>query len=475
MKVEFLIVAVFAVSAISCPRSGSTGTSTEPETTLRRFYDAVASQDCLTAARLRPGYAEAQCRKVRKVQLKDLDLQYMDGRVAVAYLKVIYALDGSEERFAGNVTLRRDAATGSWVIDNDTFRRGKREALDTYLRRVAGVEPARSAPPTTVREPAKVSTRGVTFGSQAILDSCWRPKTLEGRSDDRAVRKLPKPDAAPPGRTTPVRRLPSVPLAWRGSIRSVAVVNPPGSEQRYVALTFDLCEKANEEAGYDAAVVNTLRREGAQATFFAGGKWMRSHEDKTLQLMADPLFEVGNHGWTHGNLRVLQGEEMREQIVWTQAEYELLWDRLANLDCVRRLDPSEIARVPSSLKVFRFPYGACNQDALDALTEYGLSAIQWDVVSGDPAPGQTPAMLTRAVVERVKPGSIVIMHANGRGRSTAAALPTIIRELRERGFSFVTVSELLHLGKPVAVDECYEVRPGDNARYDTLFGRGTGE
>ena len=99
----------------------------------------------------------------------------------------------------------------------------------------------------------------------------------------------------------------------------------------FITLTFDLCEQADEVTGYDGELVDTLRAQGVKATFYAGGKWMRSHPERTLQLMADPLFELGNHAWTHGNLRVLQGAEMANQIRWTQAEYERLRDQLLAL------------------------------------------------------------------------------------------------------------------------------------------------
>ena len=70
---------------------------------------------------------------------------------------------------------------------------------------------------------------------------------------------------------------------------------PPG--KKLVALTFDLCETPGELAGYDGAIVDILRARRIKATFFAGGQWMASHKTRTGQLLSDPLFEVGTHGW----------------------------------------------------------------------------------------------------------------------------------------------------------------------------------
>ena len=88
-----------------------------------------------------------------------------------------------------------------------------------------------------------------------------------------------------------------------GAIRRVEL--PPG--KKLVALTFDLCETPGETAGYDGGIVDILRARGIKATFFAGGQWMASHRTRTGQLLSDPLFEVGTHGWAHRNTRLING------------------------------------------------------------------------------------------------------------------------------------------------------------------------
>ena len=122
------------------------------------------------------------------------------------------------------------------------------------------------------------------------------------------------------------------------------------------------------------------------------------------------------------------------------------------------------------MALFRFPYGACNDASLAAVNDRGLLAIQWDVSTGDPWPGQTAEAITRSMVNGVRPGSIIIAHANGRGFNTAAGLPAAIKALRAKGYEFVTVSELLAAGKPVVVASCYNAKPGDTDRYDRIGG-----
>ena len=141
--------------------------------------------------------------------------------------------------------------------------------------------------------------------------------------------------------------------------------------------------------------------------------------------------------------------------------------------CAQKISKGELDKIPKAIRLFRFPYGACSPESLQALASLGLAAIQWDIVTGDPSPNQTAQGIFQAVMSSIKPGSIIVGHANGRGHGTARALAMIIPELQKKGYAFVTVSELLELGEVVAAKECYENKPGDNAFYDTKVGAGT--
>ncbi len=306
-------------------------------------------------------------------------------------------------------------------------------------------------------------------GATTLLDACWAPQDLRGRPGERKIRNHLTPDHRPPERQVPETPLSASPQIAPRSLRSVT----PIKGEKLIALTFDLCEQADEVTGYDGELVDTLREQAVKATFYAGGKWMQSHPERTMQLMGDPLFELGNHAWTHGNLRVLQGAEMANQIRWTQAEYERLRDQLLALPCAAPLAATEGPRIPSVPETFRFPYGTCNSESLQAVVDADLYPVQWTIVTGDPAKGQTAAGIVKTVMSQLKPGSIVVAHGNGRGWHTAEALKTLIPALRKQGYRLVTVSELLRAGTPVRTAQCYEVREGDNLRYDKLFGKGT--
>lgn len=492
---------------------------------LRRFYDALEHYRCAEAVALRPGFTPEQC--ATHVAGGQVSAHRVGGspQLAVIALDIVYPQGPAGFDFHGLVNLR--AAGGGWVIDADSYRAGSRiESLDDY-RRVAGLQPTLNPAPTEPRAPAPESVvapasaapapplieappprhkrplnlkvqptpsstpvpepaigsapdpvppRGaqdlepvVGPGSAAILAACWTPEQLKGRPGERKVRTHLPPDHRPPEPLAPRHRNPPLGSAFARSLRSVT----PVDGRKLIALTFDLCEKSDEVTGYDGDLIDTLRAANAKATFYAGGKWMRSHPERTQQLMADPRFELGNHAWTHGNLRVLEGPEMEDQIHWTQAEYESLREDLLARPCAQPYVAAAHSSIPVLPQTFRYPYGTCNAASLAAVAAAGLYPVQWSIVTGDPAAGQSAAQIVRGVLAGLKPGAIVIGHGNGRGWHTAEAMKTLIPAIRKRGYEFVTVSELIAAGTPHLVDECYEEKPGDNHRYDKLFGEGT--
>lgn len=294
-----------------------------------------------------------------------------------------------------------------------------------------------------------------------LRDRCWSPALLSGTLDEKKISKGIRTFDAPLPAMTLAPFAP-VPKEWRGAIRRVKL--PPG--KKLVALTFDMCETPGQVTGYDAALVDYLRSNGIRATFFSGGKWMRSHAERTQQLMADPLFEMANHAEAHRNLRLLTGNALIEEIEGPQRSYEVQRAALGARACVK--GDASFASIPPRMGLFRFPFGACNQAALDAVNDAGLLAIQWDLSTGDPVPAQSAQAIADAML-RAKPGAIIIGHSNGRGFNTAEALAIAIPQMKAKGYDFVTVSELLAQGTPEISATCYDTRPGDTDKYDTFF------
>jgi peptidoglycan/xylan/chitin deacetylase (PgdA/CDA1 family) len=198
----------------------------------------------------------------------------------------------------------------------------------------------------------------------------------------------------------------------------------------YIALTFDACQIASRPTGYDETIIKILTATNTPATLFLGGVWMQSHPTQTQELAANPLFELGNHSWSHPDFAAISPEEMSTEILDTQnIMYKLTGRRSA---------------------LFRFPYDTYSDEALAVVGQHGLRAIQGDVVTGDADPHVSAKAIVHVVTTQAQNGSIVIMHMNKRGWYTAEALPAVIQRLRDKGYTLVTVSQLLELAPPPA-------------------------
>ncbi|OGR36975.1 MAG: hypothetical protein A2051_05985 [Desulfovibrionales bacterium GWA2_65_9] len=318
----------------------------------------------------------------------------------------------------------------------------------------------------------------LSFGSSALLEGLWTPAELAGSAADRIIGAVGQPDpslppAQPEGSPSEFA-LPPVRPELRGVIRRVDVDRVRvRSGRRVVAITFDLCERANNVAGYNDQIINLLRAKGLKATFFAGGKWMRSHPEQAMQLMADPRFELGSHTWTHGNLALMDQAQIRAQMQPTQVQYALLRQELARRAEARALS-AHMVQVPRALRLMRLPYGRSSQLALEELAQSGYPVIQWDVEGERDEEENAPAILARRALAGIRPGSIVLLHANAVPQKSFDILERLVKGLRQRGYALVTVSELLRLGKVETVADGYFTVPGDNLKYDAIFpGKGT--
>ncbi len=189
-----------------------------------------------------------------------------------------------------------------------------------------------------------------------------------------------------------------------------------------VALTFDACPTRHVPP-FAPEIVDALVKAEVPATFFVSGKWAEAHPDDLHILSAVPFFAIGTHGYRH---RRLNGAS--DQVI------------LAEIDDGRRALEQLGVR---PLALFRPPYGDHPPGLVGLARRAGVTPVLWDVAPGDPSPQETAADIERDVLRRTRGGSIIVLHVNGRGVGTAAAVPKLIAQLRERGFRFVTVAELL--------------------------------
>jgi len=187
--------------------------------------------------------------------------------------------------------------------------------------------------------------------------------------------------------------------------------------QKLVALTFD---DGPTERGV-AAVLPVLERSGAKATFFVVGQRLAESPELARRL-SGAGHELGNHTYTH-----------RRMLLRWPSTYI---DEIARTDVLLR----EVGE--DEPRLLRPPYGKRLVGLPLAAASLGYKTIMWDV--GDPPEMENPRAYAAAILARVRPGSIVLMHPmHAQSQVVGQALPIIIENLQKHGYRLVTVSELL--------------------------------
>ena len=213
----------------------------------------------------------------------------------------------------------------------------------------------------------------------------------------------------------------SLPQAFAETSTSLIIEHGPRSSQK-IALTFDACPtgKADE---YDEQVIDVLLRMQVPATLFMSGQWVEKNVDKAKFLAGQPQFEIANHTYYHPHLLEKTDERIIREFKRSQAE-------------IRKVT----GKTP---RYFRPPFGEVDEYVAGLAKKAGLVTIQYDIASGDPDPDLSPKRIARIVLRDARGGSIIVFHMNRNGVHTAEFLPEIIEGLRKKGFTLVTVGELL--------------------------------
>ena len=281
-----------------------------------------------------------------------------------------------------------------------------------------------------------VVKRSAALAAMAALCACapTRPPVDDGCSDAPYPEDLPALTSCEWPASEPIPMPPR--LVREGPPAPGTVVMPEhpdvlGHGPRdvmQVALTFDACS-TTEVHKYDERVIHALVEHRVPATLFIGGSWAKDEAEALKGLAKNPLFELGNHTYSHPHLTWKTDDRIREELVRTQEEI------------------SGLTGVKPAL--FRPPFGEYDERVVKIAKELGLRTVEYDLPSGDP--GAPKDKLVEWVVQQARPGSIVVMHLNHVKFHTADALPEIIAGLRARGFSFVKVSDLARAGAPAAV------------------------
>ena len=188
--------------------------------------------------------------------------------------------------------------------------------------------------------------------------------------------------------------------------------------RKEIALTFD----DGPYPFYTPLLLHELERSHVIGTFFVVGRSAQEFPELVQDIVGDGD-EIGNHTFNHYKLDKLSAVDVERQIA---LDGQLL---------------STFAGHPITL--FRPPHGRFDHRVVELAHEMGYDTVFWND-SPEDTKDISPALLVSRVLEQATPGGIVLLH-NGQYK-TIEALPVIIDRLRDEGYTFVTVSQLLSDG-----------------------------
>ncbi|MEV5439973.1 polysaccharide deacetylase family protein [Streptomyces sp. NPDC052682] len=208
--------------------------------------------------------------------------------------------------------------------------------------------------------------------------------------------------------------------------RAVAFGTADCREVKCIALTFDA-----GPSEHSARLLDILKEKQVPATFFLLGRRHIEKYPELVRRMADEGHEVASHTWTHRILTRIPPDEIREELERPN-------------DAIARLT----GRRPT---LMRPPQGRTDDTVHDICRELGLSEVLWTVTAKDYQTTDS-GLITRRVLKQASRDGIILLHDLYDG--TVPAVPGIIDALKERGYVFVTVPQLLAPGR-AEPDEVY--------------------
>ncbi len=202
-----------------------------------------------------------------------------------------------------------------------------------------------------------------------------------------------------------------------GVAKTLRPIYSAKTDKKVVALTFDI----SWGKAMAPKVLDVLKQENVKATFFLSGPWAKNHQELVARIKADG-HAIESHGQAHVDLNTLGRDGAARNI----ADAHAILEQLAG-------------RAP---RYIRPPNGAYNQESLRAAKDLNYETVIWSVDSLDWKNPGVDTIIRRTTL-LAHPGAIILMHASDSCKQTDQALPTIIRNLRQRGYQFMLLDKLV--------------------------------
>ncbi|MGJ9460333.1 polysaccharide deacetylase family sporulation protein PdaB [Oceanobacillus sp. CF4.6] len=190
------------------------------------------------------------------------------------------------------------------------------------------------------------------------------------------------------------------------------------ADEPNIALTFNI--SWGEEKALD--ILDQLKNEQVQATFFVSGEWAERHPE-ILEKITEGQHELGMLGYRYKSYLDQEIDQVRKDLLYAR-------------DIFKKLGYEEV-------NLLRTPNGHFNEEIIELAEGLEFEVIHWNLNPNDwQNPGTTKIVDT--VMKDTTNGDIILLHASDAAKQTADALKTIIPGLKNKGFQFVSISELIN-------------------------------
>lgn len=194
---------------------------------------------------------------------------------------------------------------------------------------------------------------------------------------------------------------------------------------KFIAITFD----DGPDPQYTPKILDILREENVKATFFVVGTHVAKYPEIALRIVEEG-HEIGNHTYSHRNLYRLSKEHIVEEIEKAHEVIMLVTGEEAHL--------------------LRPPRGMYDSNVVEISHARRYTIALWSLSSQDWAE-VSAGTVKRNILNNIQNGDILLFHDSGNivsyeggdRHNTVVALPVIIRELRDMGYQFVTITEMM--------------------------------
>jgi peptidoglycan-N-acetylglucosamine deacetylase len=188
---------------------------------------------------------------------------------------------------------------------------------------------------------------------------------------------------------------------------------------REIALTFD----DGPSSRSTPRILEILKQNNIKATFFVLGKFVERNKD-VLKMVADGGHVIGNHTFTHASGKITDLEKIRRELQKTDI---LIKDVTGQ-----------------STMYFRPPFGFENWRFLTEAELMGYHVVLWTLDVADWDSNRTSDEMVKKIIRNTKNGSIILLHDGGAHRDAVIeALPEIIKAMKNEGYKFVTIDEMI--------------------------------